>query len=134
MSPSKGPLIPIFFLLVVEGLNKILSTGIELGHFEGLGPPILNGQKVLNLQYADDTLLFLKTDYQMVEGIKLVLRAFEGLSGLKINFSKSELVTLNIDLASAYNFAHQLHYKLGTLPLKYLGLTLHWKKPFCRDW
>jgi hypothetical protein len=63
----------------------------------------------------------------MVERIKWDLRAFEGLSGLKINFNKTELIALNIDLASAHNFATQLHYKLGTISLKYLVLSLHWK-------
>jgi hypothetical protein len=59
-------------------------------------PPILTGHKTLNLQYADDTLLFLKADYLMIKRVKWALRAFEGLSGLKINFAKSELVALNI--------------------------------------
>jgi hypothetical protein len=70
----------------------------------------------------------------MVEHIKWALRTFEGLLGLKINFNKSELIDFNIDLASVHNFATQLHYKLGTLPLKYLGLSLHWKKPSRQDW
>jgi hypothetical protein len=63
----------------------------------------------------------------MVERIKWDLRAFEGLTDLKINFNKTELIALNIDLASAHNFATQLHYKLGTISLKYLVLSLHWK-------
>jgi Reverse transcriptase (RNA-dependent DNA polymerase) len=63
------PLSPYLFLLVAEGLNKILSMGISLGHFEGLGPSILTGHKILNLQYADDTLLFLKTNYLMIERV-----------------------------------------------------------------
>jgi hypothetical protein len=33
----------------------------------------------------------------MVERVKWALRAFEGLSGLKINFNKSELIALNVD-------------------------------------
>jgi hypothetical protein len=40
---------PYLFLLVVEDLNKLLIKDIELGHFKGLGLPILNNQKVLNL-------------------------------------------------------------------------------------
>jgi Reverse transcriptase (RNA-dependent DNA polymerase) len=128
------PLSPYLFLLAAEGLNKILTKGIDLGHLEGLGPPILNGHKILHLQYADDTLLFLKADYLMIERVKWALRAFEGLLGLKINFNKSELIGLNVDLATTNNFALQLHCKLGSLPLKYLGLALHWKKPSRQDW
>jgi hypothetical protein len=36
----------IIFLLATEGLNKILSKGVALWHFEGLGPPILHGKKI----------------------------------------------------------------------------------------
>jgi hypothetical protein len=34
----------------------------------------------------------------------------------------------------ACNFAIQLICKLSTLPLKYLGLTLHWKQPSRKNW
>jgi hypothetical protein len=61
----------------------------------------------------------------MIERIKWALRAFERLSDLKLNFSKSELISLNINLASIHNFVAQIHYKLGTLPLKYIDLSLH---------
>jgi hypothetical protein len=70
----------------------------------------------------------------MVECLKWALRAFEGLSGLKINFTKSVLIPLNIDNSLAHNFATQLNCKLGSLPMKYLGLSLHWKKPTRLDW
>jgi Reverse transcriptase (RNA-dependent DNA polymerase) len=90
------PLSPYLFLLAAEGLNKILSNGVALCHFEGLGLSVFNNSKIINLQYADDTLFFLKADYLMIERVKWTLRAFEGISGLKINFHKSELIFLNI--------------------------------------
>ena len=43
------------------------------------------------LQYADDTIIFLEHDLQQVKNLKLILFVFEKLSGLKINFHKSEL-------------------------------------------
>jgi hypothetical protein len=82
---------------------------------------------MLKLQYVDDTFLFDKANYMMVERVKWTLWAFERLSDLKINFNKSKLIALNIDSVMAYNFAHQHNCKLGVLPSKYLGLTLHWK-------
>jgi hypothetical protein len=42
------------------------------------------------LQYADDTILFMEHDLEKVLNMKLVLCIFEQLSGLKINFHKSE--------------------------------------------
>jgi hypothetical protein len=43
------------------------------------------------LQYADDTILFMEHDIEKARNLKLILAAFEQLSGLKINFHKSEL-------------------------------------------
>jgi hypothetical protein len=43
------------------------------------------------LQYIDDTIIFLDDDLEGAKNMKLVLCAFEHLSGLKINFHKSEL-------------------------------------------
>lgn len=43
------------------------------------------------LQYANDTILFLEDDLEQAKNLKLVLCAFEGLYGLKINFHKSEI-------------------------------------------
>jgi hypothetical protein len=43
------------------------------------------------LQYADDTILFMEHDLEQDVNMKLLLCAFELLSGLKINFHKSEL-------------------------------------------
>jgi hypothetical protein len=68
---------------------------------------------------------FLKAYYLMVERVKWALQAFEGISSLKINFNKSKLLTLNLDLAIARNFALQLNFQLGSFPLKYLSLALH---------
>jgi hypothetical protein len=41
------------------------------------------------LQYADDTILFMDHNIDQARNMKLLLSAFEQLSGLKINFHKS---------------------------------------------
>jgi hypothetical protein len=43
------------------------------------------------LQYADDTLIFVGHDLEKSKNLKLLLCAFEQLSGLKINFHKSKI-------------------------------------------
>jgi hypothetical protein len=43
------------------------------------------------LQYTDDTILFMENNLEEAKNLKLVLCAFEKLSGLKINFHKSEV-------------------------------------------
>lgn len=46
------------------------------------------------LQYADDTLIFMKNNIDEARNLKIVLGAFEKLSVLKINFYKTELFFL----------------------------------------
>lgn len=41
------------------------------------------------LQYADDTIFFGEASMDNVKAIKAILRTFELVSGLKINFAKS---------------------------------------------
>jgi hypothetical protein len=60
------------------------------GQFEGVIRHLVDGG-VSILQYADDTILFMEDDLEKAKNLKLILSAFEQLSGLKINFHKSEL-------------------------------------------
>lgn len=43
------------------------------------------------LQYADDTIIFMEHDLAKAVNMKLILCLLEQLSGLKVNFHKSEL-------------------------------------------
>jgi hypothetical protein len=46
------------------------------------------------LQYADDTILLIQDDAQQAVNLKLLLYIFESMSGLKINFEKSEVMMI----------------------------------------
>ena len=50
-----------------------------------------NGRGVFIFKYADDTILFFEHDPEKAVNMKLILSLFEQLSGLKINFHKSEI-------------------------------------------
>jgi hypothetical protein len=50
----------------------------------------------------------------------------EQISGMRINFHKSELVPLNLDMDEAHRFAHVISCPLGSFPIKYLGVPLHY--------
>lgn len=51
----------------------------------------------------------------MIEALKLLLLGFENLSGPKINFTKSELIPLNLSEEEGVNFADLLGYKVNFL-------------------
>jgi hypothetical protein len=60
------------------------------GQIEGVIPHLVDGGLSIR-QYADDTILFMEHDIEKAQNLKLILAAFAKLSGLKINFHKSEL-------------------------------------------
>lgn len=47
----------------------------------------IGGLKIAHLQFADDTIFFLKEDWNSVRGIKIILVIFEIITGLKVNFA-----------------------------------------------
>ena len=117
--------------MVVDVLHKSLQKIQSAGFIHGLGqfPPI---GSVLNLQFADDTLIFLQAEPRMVEALKLHLTAFENLSGMKIYFAKSEMIPLNLSDNDGSLLADIFGCKISSLPLLYL--PLHYKKPSIADW
>lgn len=83
------------FILVTDALSRILNKAQATGFIKGLGH-FNNNKIVINLNFADDTLIFLTAHVKQIEGLKLLLIGFENLSGLKINYSKSEVIPLNL--------------------------------------
>lgn len=127
------PLSPLLFNLVADVLNKSLQQIQTAGFIRGLGN-FHNIDSILNLQFTDDTLLFLHADATMVASLKLHLIAFENLSGMKINYAKSEMIPLNLSDQEGSHFAQLFGCKVTCLPITYLGLPLHYKKPSLLDW
>jgi hypothetical protein len=83
---------------------------------------------VVSLQYADDTILFVHNDIEMARNLKWVLTCFEQASGMKINYSKSELVPINLDQSKIDSFRDILECVVGSFPIKYPGIPLHYEK------
>jgi hypothetical protein len=82
----------------------------------------------MTLQYADDTVLSSTPDRASLRNLKVVLLFFEAISGMRINFYKSEVIPMNVDDREAHEIAHLLNCPIGALPFKYLGVPLHYKK------
>jgi hypothetical protein len=51
---------------------------------------------VINLQYADDTLLFLSYDPIGAHHLKWLMIFFEKLSGMRINYHEGDLTPINL--------------------------------------
>jgi hypothetical protein len=82
----------------------------------------------VSLQYADNTLLFLEHNYIAASHLKWLLMCFEKLSGVKINYHKSDLTPINLNEEESQNYSRIFWCKLGEFPFKYLGVPLHYDK------
>jgi hypothetical protein len=69
-------------------LAIIINRAKNNEQIAGVVPHIVdNGLSIL--QYIDDTLIFMNDNLEKAKNLKLLLCAFEQLSGWKINFHKS---------------------------------------------
>ena len=82
---------PLLFDLAADALAVMMKNALDHDIVKGvLGD---NKHKGVNmLQYADDTIFLLQDDIESARNLKFILCAFEQMSGLKINFHKSELM------------------------------------------
>jgi hypothetical protein len=88
----------------------------------------VGGRGIVALEYADDTLLFSTCDKEAIRNLKCVLMLFEQVSGMRINFHKSEWVPMNLDEDQIHEIAHVVSCPVGSFPIKYLGVLLHFEK------
>jgi hypothetical protein len=79
----------MLFNIVVDMLAIIIKRAKVDGLSEGVIPHLVDGGLSI-LRYANDTILFMEHDLEKAKNLKLILSDFEQLSGLKINFRKSE--------------------------------------------
>jgi hypothetical protein len=56
-------------------------------------PHLIEGG-LTHLQYADDMIIFLSLDEQTILNTNFLLYCFEDMSGLKINYQKSEVLVM----------------------------------------
>jgi hypothetical protein len=94
------------------------------GQIEGLISHLVDVSLSI-LQYTDDTTLFMEHDMEKSQNLKLILAAFEQLSGLKINFHKSELFCFGEAQDEANLYANLFDCGQGQFPIRYLRIPIH---------
>jgi hypothetical protein len=115
------PLSPILFNFVVDCLTKMVKRAQKNKLVTDLADNLVENEVVI-LQYADDTILCFKKDMTGATNLKLLLYFYELMSGLKINFSKSEVVVVNGNDEIANRSVHIFNCQVGQFPIKYLGV------------
>lgn len=110
------PLTPFLFVIVGEALSRMIGAaekaGLIVGFKAAAKAPIIS-----RLQFADDMLIFCGAEEDQVRSIKAVLLCFEAVSGLTINFYKSELIGMRVEERCLQHFAGILGCKTGSFPV-----------------
>jgi hypothetical protein len=121
------PLSPLLFNLVADVLTRMLVRAAKDGYITGLMTSVYP-EGVISLQYADDTLLFLEHNNIAVCHLKWIMVCYEKLSGMKINYHKSDMTLIKLGEEEAQQYTKNFCYKVGSFPSKYLGVPLHYDK------
>ncbi|KAK3219657.1 hypothetical protein Dsin_013627 [Dipteronia sinensis] len=79
---------------------------------------------ITHLQFADDTILFIKPEMEYVMNIKRIFKCFELASGLKVNFHKFGVARVGYKVHMNSLWATALKCKAVSLPISYLGFPL----------
>ena len=118
------PMSPLLFNLVVDVFTKMLIKAANQGIISGLLTDMCEGG-IVSLQYADDTILFLQNNLPQATHFKWLLACFEKLSGMKINYNKSDLITMGASEEEKTALARLFCCNIGDFPIKYLGVPLY---------
>jgi hypothetical protein len=123
----------MLFNLVADMLAVLISRAKNEGLITGLIPHLVEGG-ISIMQYADDTILFMDHNMEQAKNMKMLLCAFEKLSGLKINFHKSELFCYGEAKEMEHEYTELFGCDLGKFPFRYQGIPIHHKRISNADW
>jgi hypothetical protein len=127
------PLSPTLFNIIAYMLEILIARAKEDGRVEGLIPHLVEGG-VSILQYADDTIICMEHNLEKSLNMKLILCIFEQLSGLKINFHKSEVFFFGQAKEMQDDYKILFGCEIGSLPFRYLGIPIHFRRLRNGEW
>src|SRR4051812_12146363 len=90
------PLSPLFFVLAADLMQATCNAAMQANLIEA---PITSQacNQFPIIQYADDTILVLPAMARQIEQIKSLIHFYGEYTGLKVNYQKSFLVSINVD-------------------------------------
>jgi hypothetical protein len=137
--PSRGlrqgfPLVPLLFLLVVEGPSHLINQAKYGGGVQGIH---IGGRLYLShVLFVDDILLFANGSRRDIIKMKSILNIFVEGTGMIFNTLKSSISHLNISRDKQEWISSQFDFPVVDIEvgLKYLGFILNPNSYSIRDW
>lgn len=114
---------PFIFLVVAEGLHLLLERAVACNIIK----PVKVGKdniEISHLQYADDTILISPAGANNAWGFRCVLKLFQLVSGLTVNYDKSNLVGIGMEEGEILEMANRFGCLAGSLPINYLDIKI----------
>jgi hypothetical protein len=125
------PLSPLLFVIAADLLQSIVnSAALEGLLHHPLGPNFGGDYPIV--QYADDTLLIMPAEFQLLN-LKNILGAYSVSTRLKVNYSKSSIIPINVESEKMEELVSVLGCQVGSMPFTYLGLPLGTTRPSVQD-
>lgn len=118
------PLSPILLNLEANVLSTLLTKANRERIISGLISNLVEGG-LTHLQYVDDTAILLEKSNSDINNIRFILSCYEAMSGMKINYEKSEVFVVGATKTEQHSIAESFNCKVGVLPIIiYLGLPV----------
>jgi hypothetical protein len=122
------PLSPLLFVLTADVIQSLVNDSMQQGMIQRpLGLNCTSSFPII--QYADGTLIIMQADVTQLQHLTDILHSYGIASRLKVNYSKSNLIPINIAQDRVNVFTSALQCQLGEMPFTYLGLPLCTSKP-----
>jgi hypothetical protein len=95
IKPSRGirqgdPISPYLFLICAEGLSALIKRAEQAGIISGV-PTSPKGPKISHLFFADESILFCKSNSVEWRRLMRILGRYEQVSGQKVNIQKTSV-------------------------------------------
>lgn len=117
------PLSPFLFIVAMESLNIAIRVACQKGIFRGITVPH-SETTISHLFYVDDALFVGEWNQDNIKNLARVLRCFQVASGLKVNFSKSRVFGIEVDMHEVTRWAAPLGCEPASLSFTYLGIPV----------
>ncbi|XP_073358285.1 uncharacterized protein [Aegilops tauschii subsp. strangulata] len=125
------PLSPLIFVLAADLLQAAINDAYRAGDLQ-LPMPAREGDYPV-IQCADDTILVMPAEETQAKTIKSILQDYASSVGLRINFQKSTLITVNTAADTTSRLAQVFGCSIGAMPFTYLGLPMGTARPTVTD-
>ncbi|CAM8998015.1 unnamed protein product [Rhodiola kirilowii] len=134
--PNRGirqgdPLSPYLFIICTEYFTALVNQYRRMGLIDGL-KVCRRAPAITHLLFADDSLLFLKVTHNSICNVKHMLTVYERVSGLGVNYAKSEFM---LSTNASDELKQSIHQLLGVNTVhnhaKYLGLPVYLNRKKC---